>query len=63
MVAICPKCKKVFGCIDEEEGLIYLCKSCPEKETCTKDRDEFATSIICPDCQDKDSQLEFDFPD
>ena len=63
MVAICPKCKKVFGCINEEEGLIYLCDGCVDEENCQKDREESAKSIVCPNCRTDENQLEFDFPD
>jgi hypothetical protein len=62
MVVICLKCRKVWGCINDEEQVIYLCKGCPNKEDCQKDREEFAKSIVCPDCSRDKNQLEFDFP-
>lgn len=63
MVAICPKCKEVWGCLDKFQQAIYLCEGCELESICEKDRDEFAMPIICPYCKEPDNQLEFDFPE
>jgi hypothetical protein len=57
MVAICPKCRKVWGCVSEDETLVFVCDACEDYENCLKDREEFAVPQICPKCIGNPKQL------
>ena len=63
MVAICPKCKEVWGCLDKFGKSVYLCDGCKLESICEKDREEFSFPLTCPDCEVDENQLEFDFPE